>query len=48
MVVNNTVIGRIKTSNNRVMIRESQRREDRNQTRFSFSAVVDQTVDVRR
>lgn len=46
MIVNNTVISRVKASNNRVMIRERKRRENRNQTRFSFSPISNQTMNI--
>ena len=46
MIVDNTMISRVKASNNRVMIRESKRRKNGNQTRFSFSPVSNQTMNI--
>lgn len=47
VVVDDSMIRRVQTSNDGVVIRESQRREDRNQTGCGLRSVIDETADVR-
>lgn len=47
MVIDDAMISRVQASDNRVMIRESESREYRNQARLGLGPVRDQPADVR-
>lgn len=46
VVVDDAVVRRVKAGDDGVVVGESERREDRDEAGFSFSAIRDQTMDV--